>query len=78
MGRVLATRPRFILVEQGFFYDQLEPAVRGLLDGRLARDYRPLKSYPAYGIHRLYPFERFVMNGAASAKFYELVEGSGR
>jgi hypothetical protein len=49
-----------------------------LLDGRLARDYRPLKSYPAHGIYRLYPFERFVMNGAASAKVYELVEGSGR
>jgi hypothetical protein len=72
LQRILDTRPRFIFVEQGVFYAQLTAPVRALLDDRLARAYRLLKSYPAHGIHGLYPFERFVMNGAASAKLYEL------
>jgi hypothetical protein len=59
------------------FYAQLEPPVRALLDARLARDYRLFRRYPAHGIHGLYPFERFVMNGAASAELYELVEDGG-
>ena len=72
LQRILETRSRFIFVEQGVFYAQLAAPVRALLDERLARAYRLLKSYPAHGIHALYPFERFVMNGAASAKLYEL------
>jgi hypothetical protein len=72
LQRILDTRPRFIFVEQGVFYAQLTAPVRALLDEHLARAYRLLKSYPGHGIHGLYPFERFVMNGAASAKLYEL------
>jgi hypothetical protein len=72
LQRILDTRPRFIFVEQGVFYAQLTAPVRALLDDHLARAYRLLKSYPGHGIHGLYPFERFVMNGAASAKLYEL------
>jgi hypothetical protein len=71
MRRVLDTRPRFVVVEQGAFYEELEPPVRTLLDDRLARDYRLLKSYPPHPIHRLYPFERFVMNGGATVELYE-------
>src|SRR5829696_2878477 len=55
MRRVLDTRPRFVVVEQGAFLEELEPPVRTLLDDRLARDYRLLGSYPPHPIHRLYP-----------------------
>jgi hypothetical protein len=74
MRRVLDTRPRFIVVEQGAFYEQLDPMARGILDDRLARDYRLLFSIPGHGIHLVYPVESFVVNAAAGAKVYELKE----
>jgi hypothetical protein len=72
MQRVLDSRPRFIVVEDGVFVDQLDPAVKAVLDERLARDYRLRKRYEQHYLHHLYPFERFVMNGGAPAELYEL------
>jgi hypothetical protein len=69
---VLDSRPRFIVVEDGVFVDQLDPAVKAVLDERLARDYRLRKRYEQHHLHHLYPFERFVMNGGAPAELYEL------
>ena len=40
MRRVLDTRPRFIVVEQGVFCAELDPKVGAILRERLARDYR--------------------------------------
>ena len=78
MRRVLDTRPRFIVVEQGVFYAELDPKVRAILDERLARDYRLRWRYDMHWIHRLYPFERFVLNAAAGAEVHELIEPAGQ
>jgi hypothetical protein len=72
MQRVLDSKPRFIVVEDGVFVDELDPAVRTILDERLARDYRLRNRYEQHYLHQLYPFERFVMNGGAPAELYEL------
>jgi hypothetical protein len=75
LRRVLDTRPRFVVIEQGAFYKELDPAVKRILDERLASDYRLVKSYEMHWIHTLYPFERFVLNAAAPADLWELREG---
>jgi hypothetical protein len=54
------------------FVHELDPAVRAILDERLARDYRLRKRFEQHYLHQLYPFERFVMNGGAPAELYEL------
>jgi hypothetical protein len=72
MKRVLDTRPRFIVIEQGVFYAELKPAVNAILQERLTRDYVLRWRYDMHWIHRLYPFERFVLNAAAGAEVYEL------
>jgi hypothetical protein len=72
MQRVLDSRPRFIVVEDGVFVDELDPAVKAVLDERLARDYRLRKRYEQHYLHHLYPFESFVTNGGAPAELYEL------
>ena len=72
MQRVLDSRPRFIVVEDGVFVHELDPAVKAVLHERLARDYRLRKRYDQHYLHQLYPFERFVMNGGAPADLYEL------
>lgn len=77
LKRVLDSRPRFIVVELGVFYEQLDPPVRTMLDERLARDYRLRFSYDMHWIHHLYPFERFVLNAAAPAAVYELIDEQG-
>jgi hypothetical protein len=77
LQRVLDSRPRFIVVEQGVFYKELDPPVKALLDERLARDYRLRWSYDMHWIHLLYPFERFVFNAAGGATVYELVDDQG-
>jgi hypothetical protein len=74
MRRVLDTRPRFIVIEQGVFYAELDPKVRAIFRERLARDYRLRWRYDMHWIHRLYPFERFVLNAAAGAEVHELIE----
>jgi hypothetical protein len=74
LRRVLDTRPRFIVVERGVFYMELDRPVKALLDERLARDYRPRWNYDMHWIHHLYPFERFVLNAAGGATVYELVD----
>jgi hypothetical protein len=76
LQRVLDSNPRFILVEQGVFYADLPPELRTPLDERLAERYRLRATFEQHPIHRLYPFERFVMNGAAAAKLYELKEAA--
>jgi hypothetical protein len=76
MQRVLDTRPRFIVVEDGVFFHQLDPAVKSILVERLASDYRLRKRYEQHHLHHLYPFERFVMNGGAPAEVYELAGDS--
>jgi hypothetical protein len=70
--RVLDSRPRFLVVEDGVFLHELDPAVKSVLIERLARDYRLRKRYEQHYLHHLYPFERFVMNGGAPADLYEL------
>jgi len=72
MQRVLDSKPRFLVVEDGVFLHQLDPAVKSILTKRLARDYRLHKRYEQHYLHHLYPFERFVMNGGAPADLYEL------
>ncbi len=72
MRRVLDTRPRFIVIEQGGFYAELAPQVNTILQRRLARDYRLRWSYEMHWIHRLYPFERFIQHAAEGAEVYEL------
>jgi 4-amino-4-deoxy-L-arabinose transferase-like glycosyltransferase len=71
LQRILDSNPRFILVEQGVFYAELPPDLRTKLDDRLVQQYRLRATFAQHPIHRLYPFERFVMNGAAAAKLYE-------
>jgi hypothetical protein len=77
LQRILDTRPRFIVIEQGAFYKELNPPVKAMLDERLARDYRLWRSYEMHWIHLLYPFERFVLNAAGGADVYELVDNQG-
>ncbi len=77
MQRVLDSRPRFIVVEDGIFFHELRPDVKSILTQRLTRDYRLMKRYDQHYMHHLYPFERFVMNGGAPAEVYELVQSSG-
>jgi hypothetical protein len=72
MQRVLDSRPRYIVVEDGVFVHDLRPAVKAILTERLARDYRLRKRYDQHYLHHLYPFERFVMNGGAPAELYEV------
>lgn len=72
LERVLDTRPRFVVIETGSFYAELDPPVKAMLDERLARDYRLRSSYDMHWIHLLYPFERFALNAAGGAKVYEL------
>jgi len=72
LQRVLDSKPRFIVVENGIFVHELRPAVKAILMGRLARDYRIRKRYDQHYLHHLYPFERFVMNGGAPAELYEI------
>jgi 4-amino-4-deoxy-L-arabinose transferase-like glycosyltransferase len=72
--RVLDTRPRFIVVEDGVFFRELDPPVKALIEDRLASDYRLVRHYEMHWIHELYPFERFVLNAAAPAWVYELKE----
>lgn len=74
MQRILDQRPRFIVIERGAFFAQLDPAVKAILTDRLAQDYRLRASFEQHFAHRLYPFERFVMNGGAPAELYELIE----
>jgi hypothetical protein len=72
LRRILDSRPRFIVLEQGIFYAELALDVRRMLDDRLAQDYRVRARYEQHFVHQLYPFERFVMNGGAPAVVYEL------
>ena len=71
LQRILDSNPRFIVVEQGIFYKDMDPPLKTMIDDRLTSQYRLQKTYDQAFIHRLYPFQRFVMNGAASAKVYE-------
>jgi hypothetical protein len=71
LARVLDSKPRFVVVEDGIFLHDLPPDERALLDGRLGRDYRLVRRYEQHVMHRLYPFERFVMNGGAPVALYE-------
>jgi hypothetical protein len=74
MQRVLTSRPKMIVVEDGVFFRELDPQVKSLLTQHLATEYRLLKRYEQHYMHRLYPFERFVMNGGAAAEVYELID----
>lgn len=74
MQRILDSKPRFIVVEQGIFFEELPPDIKGPLVERLEREYRLRSSFEQHRAHRLYPFERFVMNGATSAKVYERID----
>ncbi len=78
MQRVLDSEARFIVIEDGIFFHELRPDVKSMLSDRLARDYRLLKRYDQHGMHHLYPFERFVMNGGAPAEVYERVQPAGK
>ena len=71
MQRILDSRPRFIVVEDGIFYRELREDVRRMLDRNLEYNYRKVKHYDQHPVHHLYPFERFVMNGGAPADLYE-------
>jgi hypothetical protein len=73
MQRVLDSKPRFIVVEDGVFFHELDPAVKSIFTERLATDYRLRKRFEQHYLHNLYPFERFVMNGGAAADLYELL-----
>jgi hypothetical protein len=72
MQRVLDSRPRFIVVEDGVFLHELNPEIKALLIEALVRNYQWRKRYNQHFMHHLYPFERFVMNGGAPADLYEL------
>jgi hypothetical protein len=74
MRRILDSRPRFIVIENGIFYKELREDVRRLLDENLETNYRKVKSYDQHFAHHLYPFERFVMNGGAPADLYERID----
>jgi 4-amino-4-deoxy-L-arabinose transferase-like glycosyltransferase len=71
MQRILTTKPRFIVVEQGVFFEELPPDIKGLLVDQLERHYRLRARFPRHPIHLAYPFERFVMNGATAAEVHE-------
>jgi hypothetical protein len=75
MQRVLDSRPRFIVVEDGVFLHELNPEIKALLIEALVRNYQWRKRYNQHFMHHLYPFERFVMNGGAPADLYELSSG---
>ncbi|HEX2526491.1 MAG TPA: hypothetical protein VHL31_09365 [Geminicoccus sp.] len=74
LERILESRPRFIVVEQGVFFAELPPDLKTMLVDQLDTQYRERASFEQHWVHRLFPFERFVMNGAASAKVYELID----
>jgi hypothetical protein len=74
MQRILDSRPKFIVVEDGIFFRELAPEIKSLLTDTLAGNYRLKKHYAQHYMHHLYPFERFVMNGGAPADVYELVD----
>jgi len=73
MQRVLDSKPRFIVVEDGIFAHELRPAVKTILTEALAKNYKLRNRYDQHHLHHLYPFERFVMNGGAPAEMYEIV-----
>jgi 4-amino-4-deoxy-L-arabinose transferase-like glycosyltransferase len=75
LDNILNSKPRFIVVEQGIFFAELPPDLKTPLVQRLASEYRLRASFEQHWIHRFYPFERFVMNGAAAAKVYERISG---
>ena len=60
------------MVEDGVFYEYMDPKLRQILDDRLGTDYRLVRHYRFNMIHKHYPFEKFVMNSAAPAFLYEL------
>ena len=70
--RILDSRPRFVVVEQGVFFRKLPNYLKAMLTERLADDYRLRASFEQHWAHRAFRFERFVMNGATAAKVYEL------
>jgi hypothetical protein len=72
MKRILDSRPRFLVVEDGIFFHELRPAVKSQLTAKLATEYRHVKRYDVHYLHGLFPFERAVMNGGAAADLYEL------
>jgi hypothetical protein len=72
MKRILDTRPRFIVVEDGIFVHELRPPVKSHLTAALATEYRHVRRYDVHYLHGLFPFERAVMNGGAAADLYEL------
>ncbi|WP_222183239.1 glycosyltransferase family 39 protein [Geminicoccus harenae] len=74
LQRILDSNPRFILVEQGVFFEELPPELKRPLLDRLGERYRLRAEFEQHPIHHLYPFERFVMNGAAAARLYERVD----
>lgn len=71
MQKILDSRPRFIVVEDGIFYRELREDVRRMLDRNLEYNYRKVKHYDQHPVHHEYPFERFVMNGGAPVNLYE-------
>jgi hypothetical protein len=77
LQRIFESRPRFIVVERGVFVAEMRPDVRQILDKHLKEEYRLRRSFEEHYMHRLYPFERFVMNGGAAADLYELRVASG-
>jgi 4-amino-4-deoxy-L-arabinose transferase-like glycosyltransferase len=76
LQRILESRPRFIVVEQGVFFAELPPEMKRSLEERLETEYRLRASFEQHWVHRLFPFERFVMNGAAAAKVYERLDAA--
>lgn len=74
--RVLDTRPRFVTIEQGAFWKNLDPTVKGIIQERLDRDYRLRASYDMHWLHTLYRMERFVNNSAGGSQVYELREAA--
>lgn len=73
MTRILDSRPRFVVVEDGVFFHELDPAVRRILTERLERDYRHVARFESHPIHARFPFDAWVMNGGAAADVYELI-----
>ncbi|EWY38994.1 hypothetical protein N825_08310 [Skermanella stibiiresistens SB22] len=73
MRRILDSRPRFIIIEDGIFHRALRQDVRDMLDAELASGYREFKFYDQHPVHHQYPFERFVMNGGAPVTVYEIL-----
>ena len=71
LHRIFAQDPRFVVVEQGIFFREMRPDLKALIQENLDAHYHVRASFQQAFAHRLYPFERFVMNGAASATVYE-------